>query len=244
MSVEGERNIGGISSRLFDESILPASAAQELISPLVLLRQLGLSASENGLDPEQQKLLGEQMTLTSERALRMVTSLSMISSSQQMLPLEPVNPMTVCREVVHELSPMFTAHGQKITLQSRSRVPLTVANRNVLQRILLAFGDNALHYGSDEHPISMAITGYGDIVRIGIRDRGPAVPTDIWNKLEDRVSRRARAPLSNRPHASGVSLMAVRRLAERMNSVVGIVRHRDGATFYIDLNVSRQTSLL
>jgi len=244
MSAEGYHHIEGGSNWLFDSPILSAQAASELTSPLVLMRQLGLAVSAENVSDEERRLLGKQLTLTSERALRLAASLSMTTANQQSLPLEPVNPMSICQEVVHELMPMFTAYGKRITLKPRSRVPLTVANRKALMRILLAFGDNALHYGSAEHPIQLAISGHGDKVRIGVRDYGPAVPTDLWKRLEGRVQRRALAPLSNRPHTSGVSLIAVQRLAELMDSAVGTIRHRDGATFYVDLRVSGQMSLL
>ncbi len=244
MNAEGNRNIRGSVGHLFDGSVLSVAAAGELTSPLVLMRQLGLAVGADNISDEERKLLSEQVTLTSERALRLASSLNMTAVTQQALPLEPVNPLSVCRDVIHELTPMFSAYGREITLQSRARVPLTVANRNVLQRILLAFGDNALFYGSKKHPIQMAITGRGDRVRIGVRDYGPAVPIDMWSQLEGRVSRRALAPLSSRPQASGVGLITAQRLAEKMDSIVGIVRHRDGATFYVDLNVSGQMSLL
>ena len=189
-------------------------------------------------------MLGKQLTLTSERALRMVSSLLMTSATQQRLELEPINPVSICREVVHELSPLFAAHGQKLTLQPRSRIPLLVGNRKLLQQILLSFGDNALYYGSESHPIHMNIAARGDKVRIGMRDYGPAVPIDMWQRIEHRAEQNATMPLAARPHTSTVGLIAAKRLAELMNSAVGIIRHRDGATFYIDLRVSGQMSLI
>jgi signal transduction histidine kinase len=229
---------------MLDESALTVAAARELTSPLVLLRQLGLALSDDEMDDAVRKQLGERLTLTTERALRLAASLSMSSASQSSLALEPINPIHVCQEVVHELTPLFRAHGQSITVQPRARIPLLVGNRQVLQRILLSFGDNALHYGSTEHPIHLTIKGYGNKVRIGVRDYGPMVPIDIWEQLESRVSRRAPAPLANRPHTSGVGLITARRLAELMGSTVGLIRHRDGATFYIDLHVSKQLSFM
>lgn len=220
------------------------ATAGELMSPLVLLRQLSLSISADSLSEQERQLLGKQLTLTSERALRLATSLSMATNAQQSLQLEPINPLSVCQEVVHELSPLFTAHGQKIILRPRSRVPLMVGNRQVLQQILMSFGDNALHYGSESHPIHMTISGHGSYVRIGVRDYGPAVPIDVWQRIEGRVSRRAVAPIATRPTTSAIALIAARRLAKMMGSAVGHIRHRDGATFYVDLKVSGQTSLL
>ena len=242
MSVEGFQLGGGLGS-WSDESVLAMAAASELTSPLVLLRQLGLALAED-ITNEERRQLAQRLTLTSERALRLTASLSMVSADQTSLSLEPINPASVCHDVIHELSPLFAAHGQKIILQQRSRLPLLVANRQLLQRILLGFGDNALHYGSNERPVRMVINSYGNHVRIGVRDYGPAVPIDIWDSLEGRVVRRAAAPLANRPQTSGVGLIAARRLAELMESTVGLVRHRDGATFYVDMHISNQTSLL
>ncbi|MDB5183490.1 MAG: putative Histidine kinase [Candidatus Saccharibacteria bacterium] len=232
-------------SRSFvDDSSLIIAAANELSSPLVLLRQLGLTVTSDTLGKDERQLLGEQLTLTSERALRMAASLSMASSGQQRLELEPINPISICREVVHELSPLFAAHGQTLTVQKRSRIPLLVGNRRLLQQILLSFSDNALFYGSKSHPIRMNISGHGDTVRIGVRDYGPAVPIDVWQQIESRVTRHVPTPLASRPHISTVGLIAAQRLAEAMGSAVGVTRHRDGATFYVDLRLSGQTSLL
>lgn len=244
MHVEDSGQNGGVLNHLVGDSVLTSAMAGELTSPLILLRQLGLAVGAENISEAERKLLGKQLTLTSERALRLASSLSMTTAGQQALALEPVNPVSVCREVIHELTPLFAAYDRKITLRSRLHTPLTVANRKVLQRILLLFGDNALHYSSLEHPIQMTITGKGEWLRVGVRDWGPAVPINMWQQLDGRVARRAAAPLSNRPQMSGVSLITARHLAGLMDSVVGTMRHRDGATFYIDLRISNQLSLL
>lgn len=235
---EGKR---GVSA---NDASLTVAAAHELSSPLVLLRQLGLALSSEDINDDERKLLSEQLTLTSERALRLTTSLSMTSVNQQSLALEPINPMSICQDVTRQLTPLFTAHGQKLTLKSRSRTPLLVGNRDVLKQILLSFGDNALYYGSEGYPIRMSIVSRGNSVRIGMRDYGPAVSTDVWQQVEDRVTRHAATPLATRPHASVVGLIAAKRLAGLMGGVIGITRHRDGATFFVDLKISGQMSLL
>lgn len=242
MDVEDHQLNRGLGSAL-DESVLAMAAASELTTPLVLLRQLGLALSDD-ISEDERRRLAQRMTLTSERALRLAGNVSLMSTDQASLPLEPINPVSVCQDVVHELSPLFAAHGRSIKLQQRSRIPLLVANRDLLRRILLGFGDNALHYGSDDKPIRMTISGTADRVRIGVRDFGPAVPINTWESLDGKILRRAVAPLASRPQTSGVGLIAARRMAELMESTVGLIRHRDGATFYIDLHISKQMSLL
>lgn len=241
MNVEGRDRIG---DSLLDNSSMTIATASELTSPLVLLRQFSIALSDNTLSEEDRQKLSKQLTLTSERALRLASSLSMTSLDQYSLPVETLNPVSVCADVIHELTPLFIAHGQSIQLEQRMRIPLLVGNRQLLQKILLGFGDNALHYGRADRPINMTIREHGNMVRIGVRDYGPSLSIKTWNQLESRVARRAAAPLASRPQSSGVGLITARRLAELMESTVGLIRHRDGATFYIDLHVSKQMSLL
>lgn len=223
---------------------LVGAAANELQAPLVLLRQLSLALADDTLTAKERQRLTQQMTLTTERALRLTGQLGMGNDAPRLITLEPINAVSLCQEVVHELSPLFTAHGRSITVQPRSKIPLLVADRTLLRRILIGFGDNAVHYGSDDKPVRLTIAVNGDRVRMGVRDYGPAVSSDVWQRLEDRVSRQSPAPLARRPQASSVGLLAARQIAMMMGGSIGVTRHRDGATFYVDMHASTQTSLL
>lgn len=233
-----------MSDHQIDESLL-ATTAGELSAPLVLVRQLSLALAANDLNTAERQRLIEQLTLTSERALRTVRTLTYKPDTLPMsLALEPVNAVTLCNEVVHELTPLFTAHSKSIAVHPRSKSPLMITDRALLRQLLIGFGDNALYYGSDKKPVELTVTAHGDKVRVGVRDYGPAVPSDFWQQLEDRIVRRASVPLPRRPHTSGASLLMAQRLAQAMGGLVGVIRHRDGATFYVDMRVSGQMSLL
>jgi len=47
-----------------------------------------------------------------------------------------------------------------------------------------------------------------------------------------------------RPQSSGLGLYIAGQFADAMNGRIGVTRHRDGATFYVDLQASKQLSLL
>jgi len=222
------------------------TAAHELKSPLALVRQLGLSL-EAGIissSDEQAKLL-RQIVLTSERALRLTTDLARSSRLEDSLfELEPLNPQQICEEVAHELTPLYKAKGREIRVASRYRPLLAVANRDLLRRVVLNFGDNALHYAGDA-PVELragSIRG-GEAVRIGVRDFGPAVPADMWRRVQSSLGS-DKQPLHARPQSSGLGLMVAGQFANAMNGRIGASRHRDGATFYIDMNASTQLILL
>lgn len=77
-----------------------------------------------------------------------------------------------------------------------------------------------------------------------MRDYGPSVPMDTWRVLAERLKHMAPQPIHNRPQSSGLGLWVAGRFALMMNSKIGAVRHQDGTSFYIDLPISHQMSLL
>lgn len=223
------------------------AAAHELKAPLALVRQLALRLGDDSLSETERQRLLQQAVLTSERALRLTSDLTRSArlDDPTLFTLEPINPEQLCRDVASELSPLFEAYGRGLRIKTGRRSSLLVANRDLLRRILLGFSDNALHYslpGSDIHMEIKAVKGTG-MVRIGVRDFGPALPSDIWRTLQKKL-RTAPQTVHARPESSGLGLYIASQFAEAMNGRIGAIRHKDGATFYVELQASSQLSLL
>lgn len=213
------------------------TAAHELKSPLALMRQLSLALETGDCSPAEIARISRQITLTSERALRLTTDLTRTARLEDSLfTLEPVNPMSVCEEVIEEVRPLYAAKGRSILLEKRTRPLLALANKDLLRRILLNFVDNALHYSAINSPVlvSAKVCGGGEHVRVGVRDYGPALPAQLP----------AMGALHSRPESSGLGMFIVNQFADTMHSSIGTIRHRDGATFYVDLSASTQMRLL
>jgi len=145
---------------------------------------------------------------------------------------------------VSELSPLYEACGRSIRVIQNSQAPLAVANRDLLRRILLNFADNALYYGDDKTPVTLSIQRMKKqgMIRVGVRDVGPALSISVWRDIHSRLF--LPQSISARPESSGLGLMVAKAFAAAMGSKVGATRHRDGATFYIDISSSHQLSLL
>jgi signal transduction histidine kinase len=223
------------------------TAAHELKAPLALVRQLSLALETGTYDAHETERMLRQITLTSERALRLTTDLSRPSRLEDSLfELEPLNPQQICEDVAHELAPLYRARGREIRVAShRHRPILAVGNRDLLRRILLNFGDNALHYAASDAPVELRAGSFekGNKIRLGVRDYGPAVPADMWQRLQMHLGTTAQ-PLHARPGSSGLGLFVAGQFAGAMHGQIGATRHRDGATFYVDLTASTQLSLL
>lgn len=222
------------------------AAAHELKSPLALVRQLSLMLEDGDVTVDEQKRMLRQISLTSEKALRLTSDLTKsVRLNDALFDLEPINPKQLCEDVVNEMTPLFSAHNCKLKLVSRTHSTLLVANRDLLRRIVMNFSDNALHYAASNNIVDIKIGALnsGNIIRIGVRDYGPTLTCDNFNKLQKRLSNTL-MPIHARPQSSGLGLYIASQFADIMNGEIGVTRHRNGATFYIDLQASRQLSLL
>ena len=122
---------------------------------------------------------------------------------------------------------------------------LMVANRDLLRRIIINFSDNALNYTGADSAVEIQIKALnkGHTIRLGVRDYGPALSSDMWATLQSKLTK-APQSVHARPQSSGLGLYIASQFADAMNGTIGATRHRDGATFYIDLQASSQLSLL
>src|SRR5919199_1348035 len=200
------------------------TASHELKAPLALMRQI---------------------VLTSERALRLTTDLSRSARLEDSLfELEPISPYQICEEVAHELTPLYKAKGREIRVASKYRSHLAVANRDLLYRIMLNFADNALHYVEAKTPVELRAStmSHKSQIRLGVRDYGPAVSSEMWRHLQMSLGT-ASQTLHSRPQSSGLGLFIAGQFARAMRGKIGATRHHDGATFYVDLTASTQLSL-
>ncbi|HUC96741.1 MAG TPA: hypothetical protein VMR16_03715, partial [Candidatus Saccharimonadales bacterium] len=166
------------------------AAAHELKSPLALIRQLSLSLEDSKFSIDDQKRMLRQISLTSESALRLTSDLTRsVRLSDALFQLEPINPQQLCEDIVHELTPFFTAHDCSVKLKSRKHPLLLIANRDLLRRIIMNFSDNALHYTEENTivEIQIGVIAGGTTVRLGVRDYGPALSVNVLNSLQSRL---------------------------------------------------------
>lgn len=208
------------------------SAAHELKSPNALVRQLALELRETVTSDTDRQLI-DQMILVSERALRLTTNLTKTARLEDgLFELEPVNVQQLCEEVAYEMQPLYTAHQRTLAVRPRRRAPLVVANRDLLRRVIAGFADNALHYGQESSQVTIDVRQQQGAVQVGVRDSGPIV-----RKTTAR-------DMAGRPDSSGLGLAIAARFAEAMQGAIGVRRHRNGMTFYVELRASEQLSLL
>ena len=236
VSVVGDSGIYGIPPLV--------AAAHELKSPLALMRQMALALESGDCSQKEIEILARRMTLTSERALRLTADLTRAARLEDSLFVtEPINPLTLLEDIADELEPLYRARGKNLLVTRRRRQQLAVANHDLLRRIIVNFVDNALHYSTLDTPVRLSSQVVNGIVRMGVRDYGPALPNGVWKKVNDNLGVKAQV-LHARPESSGLGMYVAGKFAQAMGAKIGDTRHRDGVTFYVDLHASTQMRLL
>ncbi|MBQ6414321.1 HAMP domain-containing histidine kinase [Candidatus Saccharibacteria bacterium] len=213
--------------------------AHELKAPLAVLRQLALSFGELGAQDEH---IRAEMISVSERAMRQVNDLTKIRKLDEgLFEMEPVAVRAVCDDVTHELQCLFKENCRELNIKYTNRAKLVNANWELLHSVVYNFLLNAMYY-AEEGRAELTVGDTKGKVRIMIRDFGPALPIGIWREMKKG---RIEQPVSiaMRPGSSGLGLYIASRFSRYMGATVGAVRHRDGASFYVELPVSKQASL-
>ncbi len=226
---------------LDQKELLPNQAmiAHELKEPLATIRQLALELESSASTPES-STIAEQIRLISERSLRLSSNLAKSERLQTALfPTEPISIFQLCHDVAQEISPLYQARGRTFQVARKRSWPLAIANYDLVRRVVLNFADNALEYGDEAGVVelfSQLKRGKG-VVRVGVRDYGPAVPAKLLKMPQGSM-------LPTRPDSSGLGLMIASQFASVSGAKIGALRHKDGASFYVDIPVSRQLLLL
>ena len=218
-------------------------AAHELKAPLALIRQLSLVANDDNFSEKHQHQSLEQLTLVAERSLRLVTDLTQVSNSRASLfSLEPVNPAAVCRGVASDLAPIAKLYGHRVLWPSSRTSLLVVANQRLLERVIANFLDNALKYTEPQTPIRVSVRRIGQKARVNVRDFGPRLGLREYRQLLGELERIK--TVRTRPDSSGLGIFIAAEFAKMMHGSIGLTRHRDGVTFFVELPLSQQMSLL
>ena len=218
-------------------------AAHELKTPLALMRQLSLLLSEGSLDGAETRRVSQQVTQTAERALALVGDLAHTANlSPTLFPLEPVNPLAVCRQIAQEMRPALQVYDRRVEWPRGRQTQLVVANQTLLGRVLANFLENALRYSEPSATVRVKLQRRGDVLRMGVRDFGPMMSLREYRQLLDEMA--LRKSVRTRPESSGLGVYVASQFAQAMNGKIGLIRHRDGLTFYVDVPLSRQMSWL
>jgi PAS domain S-box-containing protein len=124
-----------------------------------------------------------------------------------------------------------TVYPRRCGVEIRDPLPIVIADRDAMERVVTNLVSNALKYSDPSEPVMVEVDRWGSDMRVAVRDRGRGIAPADQGKLFQRFSR---LPASGgpRPEGSGLGLYICRSLVEEwggsiwVESVVG-----QGSTF-------------
>jgi signal transduction histidine kinase len=224
---------------------LIASVAHELKSPLTLISGLSAQLQSTKIDTKQYQHYAERIQFSSDRLLGLIDSiLRGYELEQHMLELnlEPISTQLIMEEVVHELMPHAKKQAQLIAIKNTRQRQTVLADKGCLHAVLFNLLDNAIKYSQPEATIELEARLRRGQSQIVIKDYGQGIKKSDLKNLFAQFGRIQR-PVPQWATTTGLGLYIAKQLTEAMNGRLELTRHKDGSSFLVNLQLSRQLSL-
>ena len=224
---------------------LIASVAHELKSPLTLISGLSSQLQTSSLNAAQYQQYVQRIQFSSDRLLNLIDSiLKGYELEQHMLELklEPVVPQLIMEEVAHELEPHARRQAQLIAVRSARHKQAVLADRGCLHAILFNLLDNAIKYSKPESTIELEARLRRGQAQLVVKDYGNGIKSADLKKLFAQFGRVQR-PVPQWATTTGLGLYIAKQLTEAMQGSLELTRRKNGSSFLVNLQLSRQLSL-
>ena len=229
---------------IFNQQMI-ASVAHELKSPLTLISGLSSQLQSGSIDPLHFQQYVQRIQFSSDRLLSLVdTILRGYELEQNMLELnlEPICPQLIMEEVAHELLPHAKKQAQLIAVKNSRQRKTVIADRGCLHAVIFNLLDNAIKYSEPESTIELETRLRGNQSQIVIKDFGQGIKKNDLKKLFAQFGRVQR-PVPQWASTTGLGLYVAKQLTEAMNGQLILTRRKDGSSFLVNLDVSKQLSI-
>ena len=139
-------------------------------------------------------------------------SLSQVEAEKHDVPTEPVDLVSLVRQVAGEATALA---GKDRVALSLPASPLAMpGDRAQLEQLVRNLIDNALKYGGVEEPVDVGLSGGGDGIVLTVRDHGPGIAPEHLPHLTRRFYR-ADPGRSRASGGTGLGLAIVKHIVER-----------------------------
>jgi PAS domain S-box-containing protein len=173
-----------LTSMIFHDLRSPLS---NVISSLDVI-QASLPGTE---DPEIQSLfdIATRSTVRIQRLTRSLLDINRLESGQAITNTESIQPETLIQYAKQELSTQSKAKDQQVTLSVPKRIPEVIADRNMIERVLINLVQNAIKYTPTKGKIEIGVEKIKDEIHLWVLDSGPGVDPDYIDKIFDKFTR-------------------------------------------------------
>ncbi len=142
-------------------------------------------------DPEIQSLfdIANRSTVRIQRLTRSLLDINRLESGQPITNTESFHPEELITYAKQELTTQAQAKQQKVTLSIKKKVPEVVADRNMIERVLINLVQNAIKYTPSKGKIEIGAEMVKDEIYFWVLDSGPGVDPDYIDRIFDKFTR-------------------------------------------------------
>lgn len=222
-----------------------ASIAHELKTPLTLISGIAHEMQMPQFEAKNRAQYLERIQYSSDRLLNLIDSILRGYELKQHtleLQLEPLSPLVIMEEVAHELEPHARKQAQLIAVKARRTQPLVLADKGCLHAIIFNLLDNAIKYTKPEQTIELEARLRRDYAQLAVKDYGIGVKRSDVKRIFQQFGKSQR-PLPAWANSTGLGLYIAKQLTEAMQGSLELTKRRDGSSFLVNLQLSRQLSL-
>jgi signal transduction histidine kinase len=196
-----------------------------------------LALRKRGATPEGQARYFERIQRSARDLMRMIENLLEIDQMQEgrlALRAEPVELSQLISECADEFRAAAELAGQSIQVLVGEDVPVIVADRWLLRRVLNNLVVNAIRHSGTAGRIDLEATYEDGAVQVRVRDLGRGIPLDEQATLFLKHGRRAQRDRSR--DDTGLGLVFCKMAVEVMNGTIGVASAPGaGAIFTVTL---------
>jgi signal transduction histidine kinase len=218
----------------------------DLRSPLSLvMASLSMLQEPKTLDDGEQ--VGRLLSIaqrSSDRVLSLIDQLldiSQLERGQLPLNLEPTPVDGMLRETVSRHLPVAVSSGISLRSRVEDGLPVVLADRALVLRVLSNLVDNALKFTPDGGEVTVWAEPDGEDpsgrVKIAVQDNGPGIPHEAWSQLFEKFQQVPN--IRGRRRGTGLGLPLCRLVVEAHGGEIWVdSRVGEGSTFLFTLPVS------
>ena len=142
-------------------------------------------------DPEIQSLfdIATRSTMRIQRLTRSLLDINRLESGQPITNTETVHPEELIQYAKQELTTQARAKNQDVTLAVHKKVPQVVADRNMIERVLINLVQNAIKYTPSRGKIEIGAEMKENEIHFWVLDSGPGVDPGYIDRIFDKFTR-------------------------------------------------------
>jgi signal transduction histidine kinase len=180
---------------------------------------------------------------SAQRLIEMVAEIldvAKLEAGQMRLERAPLDLAELCRDVATEVRPLLESQCLALDVEIPSDLPLPIADRDALRRILVNIVSNAVAFSPKGTRIALAARHQESGLRVSVRDAGPGIGLADQQRIFEKFGSRGK---QGRSYSTGLGLAFCKLAVEAHGGQIGVESAPgQGSTFWFCLPLAPASS--